>query len=457
MENTYENWLHQRTLTFIATCFTAYMYGTTLLIYFQTEYFYFKDTMKVKYPDLFFGLSWACLCSSGVLSSLAVSYYADKTRNIKRISICVSCLCILGNLMYTLYYSPYIVLTGQVLAGTIAARSVALVGEVSRVYRKDEMTHQISILTVFTTLGGVSGPALTFAFNKVNVRIGDWKLSVGNMPGLYMLCLSCAQLLVDISVLKNTSKNYEKLPSSEQLGDVKISPRIKDLASFTNSYKKAVKTAFSNKPVVMIFILILVTCYARGMTVMLQPVKFHQYLRWHQTDFAKFNLITAVASALPVSIAITYLSKRVSDFTLLIFSLVILILVALTMVLLCYIDNNYSVMQALAYINGSLVYATQTPFHVVSRSLLLKFVPTEIRTVTDALRNTLFELSYALVGASVKLGSDYTTIMLSFLSFVIALFTVWFLCNRECYKQEPEFDGGFDGEASDKLLALDTS
>ena len=35
-------------------------------------------------------------------------------------------LCIIGNIMYTLYYSPYIVLFGKLVAATGAARLVAL-------------------------------------------------------------------------------------------------------------------------------------------------------------------------------------------------------------------------------------------------------------------------------------------------------------------------------------------
>ena len=126
----YQTWIHHRTLQYINFCYASFLIGTTFIIYFQTEYFYFKVVMKTKDPDLYYGLSWACLTMSGAICSVFVSYYSDRTHNTRGISITVSILNIIGNILYMLYYSPYIVLFGQLLAGTTASRSLSGVAEI---------------------------------------------------------------------------------------------------------------------------------------------------------------------------------------------------------------------------------------------------------------------------------------------------------------------------------------
>ena len=142
---TYETWKRHRTLQFINFCFGGYVIGTSLAIYVQTEYFYFKDVMKTEDPGLYYGLSRACLCASGAVCSILLSYYGDRTNNIREISIALSVFNIIGNILYLLYYSPYIILFGQFLSGTIGARNVIIQAELSRVFSKDEISHKTAL------------------------------------------------------------------------------------------------------------------------------------------------------------------------------------------------------------------------------------------------------------------------------------------------------------------------
>ena len=105
---TYETWKHHRRLQFINFCFGAYIIGNSLSIYMQTEFFYFKDVMKTEDPGFYFGLSRACLCASGAICSIFVSYYGDRTNNIRQMSITLSVLNIIGNIsiiLFTLYHT----------------------------------------------------------------------------------------------------------------------------------------------------------------------------------------------------------------------------------------------------------------------------------------------------------------------------------------------------------------
>ena len=308
----YQTWKHHSTLQFVNFCYASFVIGISFTICFQTEYFYFKDVMKTKNPTFYYGLSWASLSMSGAISSIFVSYYGDRTNNIRDICITVSIVSTIGNVLYMLYYSPYIVLFGQFLAGTIAARKVSVVAEISRVYCKSQVSQKISIIIIFTTLGALSGPCLTFAFKYINIEIGTWTLAIGNLPGLCLSIISTVQLFLDYFLLKNVSKEFDDL-----LPEDKIKTGLdehQDVVVSVNDYLKSIKRLLSNKYMLAVYIINLIVTYCRATLILLQPIKFHDYLAWKQTDLAVFNIIVLVGGGLTVAIAVLVLTKYVEDF-----------------------------------------------------------------------------------------------------------------------------------------------
>lgn len=159
-----EKWQEKRKWMFFNHCVATVAYGLSLDAYFSTEYFYLTDSVKVKSPDLCFGLSKAVLCLSRAISSIIGSYYAGNTKNIREISLLDDLLNIAGNIMYSLYFSPYLILFGQLLIGTSSARMTSSIGEVSRVYEAEELTQKMGILGIMTVIGSILGPCNAFVF-----------------------------------------------------------------------------------------------------------------------------------------------------------------------------------------------------------------------------------------------------------------------------------------------------
>ena len=60
---------------------------------------------------------------------------------------------IFGNLMYSLYYSPDLILFGELLIGATSARMTSSVGEISRVYETEKLTQKLVILGIVTFAG----------------------------------------------------------------------------------------------------------------------------------------------------------------------------------------------------------------------------------------------------------------------------------------------------------------
>ena len=267
-DGTYETWKHHRRLQFINFCFGAYVIGNSLSIYMQTEFFCFKDVMKTEDPGFYFGLSRACLCASGAICAILISYYGDRPNNIREMSITLSVLNIIGNILYLLYYSPYIILFGQFLSGTNAARNVVIQSELSRVFSRTEISHKTSITVLFLAIGGFSGPGLTFAFKHVHLEWGHWQLTIGNMPGLYVCFLSTIELFLDYFILKNVSKEFDALLPEERL-KTGLDKHLDNVTS-TKEYMVQIKCLLSNKSLrahyVIIFIVFLLSWYTVSIT-----------------------------------------------------------------------------------------------------------------------------------------------------------------------------------------------
>lgn len=445
-----DSWKKSRSWMFMNYCLGAFLFGLSLTAYYPTEYYYFKDTMKVKEPDLFYGLSWAFLCGSGVITSLLGSYYADSTKNVREVCLVTNVVNIVGNILYVLYYSPYLVLFGQLLVGTAAARMVAAVGEISRVYETSDLTQNLSFLGIFSTIGSVTGPCTTYLFALVDTDVGAWKLNIGNMVGITMAILYFLQLVLNYFTLENVSKQYnlkehesetillenmenEKEEEEEEVGE--SDKKGEEQESFYKKYVKAIKVLLQSNHILFLYSLCFFASFARATITLLQPIKAVKYLSWKQTHLATFNIISTVSGAIPTAVILTLISKRVNDFYLLLFTLLTLLLALGVFGFLPWLASNQVLAYVVIYSNGILTLASTAGFHIISRSMLAKFVPDNIQTVTEAIRNALFELSYMVAGLSVKLPSSYFPEAMICMAVLIFFAIMWLLYDHKKYKQ----------------------
>ena len=68
------------------------------------------------------------------------------------------------NVLITVYYSLYLILFGQILIGTAAARMTSSIGKIAR---DSKLTQKVGLLGVLTVLGSVSGPNTIFLIQYV--------------------------------------------------------------------------------------------------------------------------------------------------------------------------------------------------------------------------------------------------------------------------------------------------
>ena len=105
------------------------------------------------------------------------------------------------------------------------------------------------------------------------------------------------------------------------------------------------------------------------------------------------------SGAVPVPVISTFLSRYVNDFYIYLSRLIFLLLPLPLLVIVSIRAIDAGTLFYLIVISNVMSGAL---FHVLSRSMLAKFVPENVQTVTEATRNSLFELAYLFGGCCSK-------------------------------------------------------
>ena len=440
-------WQKKRKWMFINNCFGAIAYGLSLNAYLPTEYLYLKETVKVEKPELYFGLSHFMLYFSGAISGIIASIYADYTKNIREICLFENVLNIIGNLMYSLYYSPYLILFGQLLIGSTAARMTSVTGEISRVYEKNEITNKIAVLGAFSVIGCVLGPCLTFLFQYIDVAIGNWTWNIGNMIGIMMIGFYFFQFVMNYFTLFNVSKEFtlkkeNLLNATLDLSDMeeendnllfKKEPE-NNVTSFTGKYIFTLKVLLRNKYILFWLFMCIVTVFARGLQKIVVPIKSEEYLNWKQKDIAKLWAICMVFGTFPTLIIISILSKYVNDFFLYLISPITLLISLTLMGLLPVLKQDNRVTEIMLYCTIIINFVSSAVFQILSRSMLAKFVPENVQAVTEGIRSAVFELTASLQGVSVMLPVTYLSQTMFAMAILISGILAYYIAEEGTFR-----------------------
>ena len=428
-------------------------------IYFPTEYHYLKNTVKVENPRLLFGLSQAALFLSGAFLSIFGSYYVDLTKNFREICLLEDTLNVIGNIMYSLYYSPYLIISGQILIGTTSARMVSSVGEIARVYEADKLTQKLAIIGVVTVLGSVSGPSTTFLFQYVDIFIGNWKWNVGNMAGIAMTGFYLFQFFLNYFTLHNVSKEFtlkkdhlldktiedSDMEYDSEIEQLEISEINKiDTISFNKKYLITLKAVFQNKHVVFCLAMCILLPYAMGLVQIVVPIKAEEYFNWKQTDVAKLWIVSTIIGSILTIILIILLAKFVNDFFLFLGSFISLLLCQLLMGLLSIFKDYEETAEVMLYFSMSLYLMSSSIFHILSRSILAKFVPENVQSIMEGIRNALFEIAAFLSGLSFTLSATYLSQTMFALAVILCVSMAWYIVEEKEYRNIKVVDVKYD-------------
>ena len=151
-----------------------------------------------------------------------------------------------------------------------------------------------------------------------------------------------------------------------------------DTLLFNKKYLITLKAVFLNKHMTFCLAMCILLPYARGLAKLVLPIKAEEYFNWQQTDIAKLWIVSMVIGAILTMILISILAKFVNDIFLVLGLFISLLLCQLLMGLLPIFKDYEETAEVVLYFAMSLYLISSSIFHILSRSILAKFVPENV-------------------------------------------------------------------------------
>ena len=185
------------------------LYGIQYSNVFATLWIYLTSLVQTDRPYLWYSLILVSFNVCGMIFTLVIGRISDRTRNIRACVLILTAVTIVGNVLYSLPLSVYYVFAGRFISGVIVATQPLVTGEVVRVYEENDIVRMLSIQGMCCGLGLIVGPAMNFAFVKIDYTIGCLHLTYANAPSLFLSVMFILLEVLMIFFLHNLSKELD--------------------------------------------------------------------------------------------------------------------------------------------------------------------------------------------------------------------------------------------------------
>ena len=188
-----------------------------------------------------------------------------------------------------------------------------------------------------------------------------------------------------------------------------------------------------NKHIRFWYFVTFVASYARRMIQISIVIKAAQYLHWGETDIALAWIISLRGGVIPSSIICTLLSKQLNDFYQFLASMIMLLLALLLLGLLPMVKDYYNIARWITLVIAILLNISAFQFTVFSKCILAKFVPENIQSISEGIRNLFYQTSALLGGLTVIFPAKYLSQTMFLLAFVISGCTGWYIAEQATF------------------------
>lgn len=112
-----KDWYKKRKRNLIVIYFNTCMYIFEYSAIVISALFYFKNTLKVANPNLYYSLTLGAAFAFTPISTIIAGRYTDKTRNIRKVALVLSLFNTFGNLFYVFPFVNWLPIIGRLLCG----------------------------------------------------------------------------------------------------------------------------------------------------------------------------------------------------------------------------------------------------------------------------------------------------------------------------------------------------
>ncbi|MEQ2159478.1 hypothetical protein GOODEAATRI_023288, partial [Goodea atripinnis] len=137
----------------------------------------------------FLGLALSAFSLSGLLSGPLFGYWSDRTRTMKKIILLSNLFEIIGNFMYFMGYSKWLLLSSRLVAGIGTGAGSSIFGFLTRSTASEDRATVFAAVMACRQAGLLIGPAFNIFLRLCDFHLGPFVVNKYTAPGLFMFLL----------------------------------------------------------------------------------------------------------------------------------------------------------------------------------------------------------------------------------------------------------------------------
>ena len=426
----------QNQRNFIFYCFVSGIAGTEYGFIVPTLYSYLKDSIRANSLDLWFGVITGSYFVSSIIGSLTIAKYADRTREIRKIILCV-CVCVsLGNIGYAVSETAWFVLIGRFTQGFGDALLPVLIGEITKTYGEKESYSKLSTMVAVFYVTYISSPIVATIFSWCDFTYLGIHFTVYNLPAYIIsacwLILAIVSYFVVSNPIMNVKTTFTDNESNNNNEEEEDRKKIKILSSL--------ELLSCPQYRVILILTGLMAYFAASFFTIYIPMVAKQFYDlpayWTSSLFASCGITLVIVLALSSKYHIFH-QKEIYFLVLGCCSIVISIQLLCQAVILNEIKVLGEVFLALSTLTTGFDFSIE---QVVLSGLVGKFIPTSTQSYAASVRRSFNNVCFITGSFVAPLISDYLLvhgIVYSCLIFLVAWFLIY---KRRMFQNECKID-----------------
>ncbi|XP_051979525.1 major facilitator superfamily domain-containing protein 8 [Xyrauchen texanus] len=176
----------KRRLTFFTIGLIFLLSGIEYAVILPTIWRYLQTLNAAPY---FLGLSLSAFSFSGLLTGPLFGHWSDRTRTTKKIILFANLFEIVGNFMYFMGYSKWLLLGSRLVAGIGTGAGSSIFGFLTRNTAPEDRSTVFAAVMACRQAGLLIGPAFNIFLRLCNFEVGPFMANKYTSPGLFMCVL----------------------------------------------------------------------------------------------------------------------------------------------------------------------------------------------------------------------------------------------------------------------------
>lgn len=212
----------KRKLTFFSIGLIFLLSGVEYAVILPTIWRYLQTLDAAPY---FLGLALSAFSLSGLLAGPLFGHWSDRTGTTKKIILFANFFEIIGNFMYFMGFSKWLLLSSRLVAGIGAGAGSSIFGFLTRSTTPQDRATVFAAVMACRQAGLLIGPAFNIFLRLCDFHLGPFEVNKYTAPGLFMCLLwILLQLVVvftywDLPTLERGKAKANSTSQSTETGD----------------------------------------------------------------------------------------------------------------------------------------------------------------------------------------------------------------------------------------------